>query len=442
MVGPFVTRADAFAKPGILTAGTTHTHNGPRASASIVGGQSTAIARFPFQVALYDPRAGSVAGGFFCGGVIINATHVITAAHCVIDDETNRVVAPENIAVLAGASRLSSSSGAADGGVEDPAATTSFDPSYDRSTSDYDVGVITLKRPLWTSPTPPARDGFSAIAPIPVDPALASAYANPEPGAAPIVATVSGWGDTHPEPSGGLGSYPSNLQSVRVPLVSSEVCAGDYSDPFASQPITARMLCAGGQVAGGDSCFGDSGGPLVVDRNNPPDPPSDYVLAGLVSFGDGCAQAESPGVYARVAEPRIASFLNSNPLQSPLLGSHLGSRPTNSGSSPRLNVVAKGCTRTRCTISVVSAARTGAAAVATVSARIGLRERGTCRRRGAHVACVHLVSRTPTVRAISTGRFLIVADHLKPGRCTFKLTGVNRAGERQARPTRVALVVR
>ena len=44
------------------------------------------ITEFPFQVALYDPRAGTPAKGFFCGGVILDATHVATAAHCLFGE--------------------------------------------------------------------------------------------------------------------------------------------------------------------------------------------------------------------------------------------------------------------------------------------------------------------------------------------------------------------
>ncbi len=294
---------------------------GPLAHATIVGGQSVPIAAFPFQVALYDPHADSVAEGFFCGGVIIDATHVATAAHCAMDEATGQVTPPGEIAVLAGTAHLG---GAGDppygsGAVEDPASVTSLDPAYEPSINDYDVAVIGLSRPLWTGPTPPL-DGHSTIAPIAVSAALADAYATPTPSGPQILATVSGWGDTRAEAPGsqGLdGSYPSDLRAVQIPLVPASTCGAAYADPFSSQPITSRMLCAGAPEGGRDSCFGDSGGPLLVG-GPPGGPPSDYVLAGLVSFGEGCAQTESPGVYASIGNPQIVAFLTSDPPQTPL----------------------------------------------------------------------------------------------------------------------------
>ncbi|HEY8304143.1 MAG TPA: serine protease [Solirubrobacteraceae bacterium] len=273
----------------------------PRAKASIVGGSGASIASFPFQVALYDPAAGSPAAGFFCGGVIIDATHVVTAAHCVAG------VGPaisESVAVLAGSTTLDPTD---PGGVRDPVRSSAFDSHYSAVSSDYDVALLTLTRPLWSSSIPPSLNGVNTIAPLPLDRAKAARYANPEL-TPPVLATASGWGDVNPAP-GHMASYPSSLRSVRVPLVSTGACEEEYS--AIEQPITSSMICAGGGRSRLDTCYGDSGGPLVVDQDRPPHPPADYVLAGLVDFGNGCAQAGYAGVYTRIANPEVARFLAS-----------------------------------------------------------------------------------------------------------------------------------
>jgi len=404
------------------------------------------IANFPFQVALYDPHAGSVAAGFFCGGVVIDATHVATAAHCAIDDSTGRVASPRNIAVMAGSAHLSEAGALPLGGaIEDPAVATSLDPNYEPASNDYDAAVIRLARPLWQG-LAPALDGRSNVAPIAISSALASTYANPNTTSAPIVATVSGWGDTRAESSGsqGLnGSYPTNLQATQLSLVSGDTCGNAYGDPFSSQQITPRMLCAGVQGGGRDSCFGDSGGPLVVDRGLA-EAPADYVLAGLVSFGEGCAQPESPGVYTAIADPEIAAFLTSNPSQTPL-GARGFARPSSSGSSsvrPTLTVVAKACARHRCTVNVLASEPPGGAGVSTVRAQLGLHRRALCTKQGKRQACARTRLRGVHVRAMPSQHFLIITNRLTRGDYTLQLTAIDRAGHRQARPTTIKLAMR
>lgn len=244
--------------------------------------------------------------GFFCGGVIVDATHVITAAHCLVSTPgRSQGSAAGEIEVLAGSTRLDRLE---PGSVRDPAVAVSIDPSYEPATNDNDIGIVTLARPLWPNAgSPPAVNGVNTIAPIPIEPEAAERDGQPN-ASSTIYATVSGWGDVNPAPAAEL-SYPAALRSVSVPLVPEATCQEQYAT--IELTITPSMICAGGGRPRADSCYGDSGGPLVVDRDSPASPPDDYVLIGLVDFGEGCAQPGYPGVYVRIANPAIAGYLAS-----------------------------------------------------------------------------------------------------------------------------------
>ncbi len=66
-----------------------------------------------------------------------------------------------------------------------------------------------------------------------------------------------------------------------------------------------------------DTCQGDSGGPLMMFTSS-----KQWVLVGLTSFGDGCAQPAYSGVYTRVAAYESWIKLNTNGFYSPLPLSH------------------------------------------------------------------------------------------------------------------------
>ena len=85
------------------------------------------------------------------------------------------------------------------------------------------------------------------------------------------------------------GSTPEGLKFVRVPAITNAACNNDYGGS-----ITDSMICGGYPGVGGkDACQGDSGGPFVCNDGGK------AVIAGVVSWGQGCALATHPGVYAR-----------------------------------------------------------------------------------------------------------------------------------------------
>lgn len=93
---------------------------------------------------------------------------------------------------------------------------------------------------------------------------------------------VSGWGAMHENDH----VLPDKLRVVDVPIVDRSKCNKTYLGE-----ISIRMICAGLEMGGKDSCQGDSGGPA---KNN-------GTLAGIVSWGRGCAEPHYPGVYTNVA---------------------------------------------------------------------------------------------------------------------------------------------
>lgn len=82
------------------------------------------------------------------------------------------------------------------------------------------------------------------------------------------------------------------LKELTIPQVKLNECR----TLLAGQAIVDSYICAGYRVGGQDACQGDSGGPLMrLDASQCPE------LVGVVSWGDGCALPNRPGVYVRIS---------------------------------------------------------------------------------------------------------------------------------------------
>lgn len=227
-------------------------------SKRIVGGQETEVNEYPWQAAVITRSGG------FCGGSLLNDRWVLTAAHCTYGKTKS------NIQVHLGQHDLFSAteSKLLRMGVE----RIVEHPHYNTQTINNDFSLLKMSSKVDFADNPHVR-------PVCLPRSLTQSYEG-------YSATVSGWGTT----SSG-GNMASKLQEVEVKVLSNAQCKKTGYD---SSWITPEMLCAGVSGGGKDSCQGDSGGPLVTRVG------SSYVLIGVVSWGEGCALANYPGIYARV----------------------------------------------------------------------------------------------------------------------------------------------
>ncbi|NXG76429.1 TMPS5 protease, partial [Baryphthengus martii] len=254
-------------------------------TARVIGGTDVAPGRWPWQVSVYHGSQHR------CGGSVLAREWIVTAAHCV---HSYRRLQASSWLVFAGVT--------AHGSLKQEAGVSVkkiiYHPLYNDNSLDYDIALMKLQVPLNFSADairavclPPSQQDFFQGTPC----------------------WVSGWGYTRPDQA----QVTERLQEALVPLVGTERC--NSSCMYAGE-LTARMLCAGYaqgtidacQVRGGSEpsvpkaplpvrcpsyavSQGDSGGPLVCRDDVA------WRLVGIVSWGQGCAEPNRPGVYTNVA---------------------------------------------------------------------------------------------------------------------------------------------
>lgn len=288
-------------------------------TSQIIGGRDIPIKRRPYQVALWDLEFESL----LCGGSIINRKWVLTAAHCAeFVDDTNI----DDFQIIAGVSRISDMDTwrAQVRGYK----TVVVHPDYIDPVFGADVALVEVDESFDLSTR--GVSGIELLSPNDggVDWGLTESQAR---------AKVSGWGALNDDED-----MPDQLQKANVRIKEqqwaerntrkeyvaaleewTDYCELLLEDEEASEEdqeecsadlewlpeeialfenewvLTDDQLAAGKYAGGKDSCWGDSGGPLTVENAH-----GEEVLAGVVSWGIGCAERRLPGIYARVSELR------------------------------------------------------------------------------------------------------------------------------------------
>ncbi|XP_037823307.1 seminase-like [Lucilia sericata] len=214
-------------------------------SARIVNGELITIdqAKFVVNLRFYEK--------FICGGSLVASKIVLTAAHCV------DWLSPAELSIIGGATYLSEKD------IKRSVSKIHIPEEYNFLTKDMDIALLELSEPM-------EGDNISTIE-------LCNTKWNTGDEMA-----VYGWGRIAED----IAESSEQLRIVKVPAVEQSKCSDMYKEVG---EITNSMFCAG-DLKGKDSCKADSGGPAVLNDQ----------LCGVVSWGEGCARHDFPGVYANI----------------------------------------------------------------------------------------------------------------------------------------------
>ncbi len=271
-----------FAQEGGSTEGSSPgNEEGGTVQPQIVGGEPVPTGELPFMVSIQYQRGGEAR--HFCGGSLIDADSVLTAAHCadVIDRvNTRETIAFKNVRLVIGRTELNSQQG-------EERRISSFSnirihPLYNGATSSkYDAAVINFDDPVNLRPITLVGKGKNGLE---------------RPGRRAVVA---GWGNTVQQDTdfSQPDRFPNRMRRAYPPIVSD----AEGEEVYGRGYVSPLMVSAGKR--GIDTCQGDSGGPMwgVADAGR--------RQIGITSFGAGCGARGFPGVYAEVNAPSIANFI-------------------------------------------------------------------------------------------------------------------------------------
>ena len=201
----------------------------------------------------------------FCAASLIHRMWAVTAAHCIIDSG----IRGEDLIVRVG--DFDTYARENDEQLLTVAAIIVHE-DFDEDDFDKDIALIKLAEPV------EMFDNY--VRPICV-PNVTTSDTLLTPG---VKGQVVGWGRVSEE-----GHFSQFMKEVMLQVRSDDICK--RSSSFV---VTNNMFCAGNPKRQGDACEGDSGGSFAVHQNGR------YYLAGVVSWGEGCAREGKYGFYTKV----------------------------------------------------------------------------------------------------------------------------------------------
>jgi secreted trypsin-like serine protease len=253
-------QSDAFYERGLTR---VREDNEDDSTSRIVSGFPARPGAWPSTVELQLNRLSLKNGAratILCAGSIIDERWVLTAAHCLgyPDEKVEAATAFEG-------------SNLHQRGRPIKVSRFKFPKQFDSRTKVNDIALLQLSRPA-KAPRQKLTAGSGRSTFL----------------AAGNMATIVGWGLTTEG-----GQLSNQLLQANVPIVDQQACAAAYRR--VNGVVTETSFCAGLPEGGVDACQGDSGGPLYIAGAN-----GEPVQAGIVSWGEGCARKEFPGVYSAV----------------------------------------------------------------------------------------------------------------------------------------------